>query len=145
MDGRAKKPERALTAELVAQVRKELEALLSEPPLSNSDRLKRFLRHVVEETIEGRSDRLSGYTIALDVFNKDQDFDPNRNCAELAGAGWWFNSCGTVPECNPMGLSSPSLATTHAHIALPGLAMSTSTWGVMFDKIRLTAFIKRDP
>ena len=76
MDGRAKKPERALAAELVAQVRKELEALLSEPPLSNSDRLKRFLRHVVEETIEGRSDRLSGYTIALDVFDKDQDFDP---------------------------------------------------------------------
>ncbi len=76
MDGRAKKPERAPASDLIAPVREELEALLREPPLSNSERLKRFLRHIVEETIEGRSDRLSGYTIALDVFDKDEDFDP---------------------------------------------------------------------
>ena len=57
----------------------ELNALLLEPPLSNSERLKRFLRHIVEETVAGRSDRLSGYTIALDVFDKDEDFDPRAS------------------------------------------------------------------
>lgn len=63
-------------AELGSRILTELNALLLEPPLSNSERLKRFLRHIVEETVAGRADRLSGYTIALDVFDKDEDFDP---------------------------------------------------------------------
>ena len=76
MAERAQKSEQVPDTELVARIRAELDALLQEPPLSNSERLKRFLRHVVIETIEGRSDRLSGYTIALDVFDKEEDFDP---------------------------------------------------------------------
>ena len=76
MIGRSQKVEQPPDPDVGVQVRSELEALLQEPPLSNSERLKRFLRHIVEETVEGRSDRLSGYTIALDVFDKDEDFDP---------------------------------------------------------------------
>ncbi len=61
---------------LVARVRAELELLVQEPPLSSSERLKRFLNHIVEETLSGRAERLSGYTIGLDVFDKGEDFDP---------------------------------------------------------------------
>lgn len=59
-----------------AEVRLELEAILSNPPLKNSRRLQRFLRYIVEETLEGRADRLIGYTIGLDVYDKGEDFDP---------------------------------------------------------------------
>lgn len=62
--------------ELEGPIRRELEALLNEPPLESSNRLKRFLRYIVDETLEGRSARLNGYTIALDVFDKGEDFDP---------------------------------------------------------------------
>ena len=64
------------THALEEPVRRELEALLSQPPLDGSNRLKRFLRYIIDETLEGRSARLSGYTIALDVFDKGEDFDP---------------------------------------------------------------------
>ncbi len=64
-------------AELEAPVRHELDALLSEPPLNGSKRLKRFLNYIVSETLEGRADRLSGYTIAFDVYDKPEDFNPS--------------------------------------------------------------------
>lgn len=61
------------------RIRQELEALLTQPPLDASQRLQRFLRYVVEETLEGRSDQLIGFTIGLDVFDKGEDFDPTTD------------------------------------------------------------------
>lgn len=45
----------------------------------NSPRLSRFLSYVVEESLAGRMDRLKGYTIGLEVFDKPDDFDPQTD------------------------------------------------------------------
>jgi adenylate cyclase len=40
-----------------------------------SERNRRFLRYVVDETLAGRADRLKGYTVAVQVFGRDPAFD----------------------------------------------------------------------
>ncbi|WP_157188109.1 hypothetical protein [Nitratireductor pacificus] len=52
-----------------------LQALLLNPDFRASERNKRFLAFVIEETIAGRSDRIKAFTIAVDVFGRDADFD----------------------------------------------------------------------
>lgn len=44
-----------------------------------SDRNRRFLSYVVEETLAGRAERLKGYSIALQVFGRDVSFDPQTD------------------------------------------------------------------
>lgn len=45
----------------------------------NAPRLSRFLAYVVEETVAGRADRLKGYTIGVEVFDRPEDFDPQTD------------------------------------------------------------------
>ncbi|MCH9806647.1 MAG: hypothetical protein K0U74_02850 [Alphaproteobacteria bacterium] len=61
---------------LDTEVRGALERVTTEPPFARSLRLSRFLTYIVEETLAGRSDRLAGYSIGVDVFDKPEDFDP---------------------------------------------------------------------
>ena len=58
------------------KVREALDRATSQPPLSRSKRLSGFLRYVVDETLAGRAETISGYSIAVDVFRKPDDFDP---------------------------------------------------------------------
>ena len=44
-----------------------------------SERIQKFLRFIVEEALAGRGDALKEYTIALDVFDRDESFDPQTN------------------------------------------------------------------
>ncbi|HET8580028.1 MAG TPA: DPP IV N-terminal domain-containing protein, partial [Nitrospiraceae bacterium] len=60
-------------------VRQELDRILASPAFANSPRMSRFLRFVVEETIEGRSDGIKEYAIALEVFQKSQNYDPQAD------------------------------------------------------------------
>ena len=53
-----------------------LARITTRPPFARSLRLSQFLTYVVEETLAGRSDRLGGYSIGVDVFDKPEDFDP---------------------------------------------------------------------
>lgn len=53
-----------------------LDKILSSPPFVQSERLRRFLAYIVGETLAGRTDRLKGYTIGLEVFDRDDTFDP---------------------------------------------------------------------
>jgi adenylate cyclase len=59
-----------------AAVEQELARILASPDFVASDRLKGFLRFVVEERLAGRADRLKAYAIALEVFGRDASFDP---------------------------------------------------------------------
>jgi adenylate cyclase len=60
-------------------VRGELERLLASAEFVASDRLKEFLRFVVEHRLAGRADSLKAYTIALEVFGRDSTFDPQTD------------------------------------------------------------------
>jgi adenylate cyclase len=58
------------------EVRTYLCALLGRSEFDASERNRRFLSYVVEETLEGRADRIKAYNIALAAFNRREDFDP---------------------------------------------------------------------
>ena len=68
-------------------VRAELDCILSSADFAQSERMKAFLRFVVEETLEGRADRLKEYTIATEVFARDESFDPQTNTIVRVEAG----------------------------------------------------------
>jgi adenylate cyclase len=56
-------------------MRTYLERILGSAPFAQSERLQRFLKFAVTETLAGRSDRLKGYSIAVAVFDRDPSFD----------------------------------------------------------------------
>ena len=57
-------------------VRSELRRILNSRSFDASERNRRFLEYVVEETLAGRGARIKAYNIATIVFGRDQDFDP---------------------------------------------------------------------
>lgn len=65
----------------IAQTRiiDQLNRILASAAFAKSSRLQRFLRFVVTETLASREERLKEYTIALDVFERDDSFDPQTN------------------------------------------------------------------
>lgn len=58
------------------EVRRHLAEMLSRTEFSASARNRRFLTYVIEETLQGRDYRIKAYTIALAVFDRNQNFDP---------------------------------------------------------------------
>ncbi len=57
----------------------QLDRILSNPEFAQSERLQKFLRFIVTETLAGRAETLKEFTIALDVFERDDSFDPQTN------------------------------------------------------------------
>jgi len=68
-------------------VREELDRLCLDKLFRDTTRMKRFLRYVVEETLEGRGDRLKGYVIGVEVFDRPDDFDPQADTIVRVQAG----------------------------------------------------------
>ena len=57
-------------------IREQLDRILKSGPFLQSRRRQRFLEYLVNETLAGRGDRLKGYNIALEVFDRPATFDP---------------------------------------------------------------------
>jgi TolB-like protein len=57
-------------------VREELGRVLNSGPFAQSRRRQRFLEYIVNEALAGRGERLKGYTIAVEVFDRPETFDP---------------------------------------------------------------------
>jgi len=53
-----------------------LKAILSHDELRLSERNRRFLSFVVNQTVAGHSERIKAYAIGVDVFGRDEAFDP---------------------------------------------------------------------
>jgi len=60
----------------VDAVEGQLENIFRDPHFSESAILKRFLSFIVQETILGRANCLKEYTIAVNVLDKPQNFNP---------------------------------------------------------------------
>ena len=58
-------------------IRAQLETVLESPGFANAPNLAAFLRHIVECTLEGQSDRLKEYCIGAEVFERGESFDPS--------------------------------------------------------------------
>ena len=57
-------------------IREQLDRIVGSGPFAQSRRRQRFLEYLVTETLAGRGDRLKGYNIGLEVFDRPETFDP---------------------------------------------------------------------
>ncbi|MEP9399981.1 hypothetical protein [Mesorhizobium sp. KR2-14] len=56
-----------------------LDKILASETFSRSERARKLLRYLVEQEQAGEADRLKGFTIAVDVFGRDADFDSSAD------------------------------------------------------------------
>ncbi len=61
------------------EISNQLEKILSSPEFATSARLQKLLRYIVTKTLAGNADELKEYTIAVDVFDRDESFDPQTS------------------------------------------------------------------
>src|SRR2546423_13588693 len=60
-------------------VRAELERVLASRAFAGATRSSQLLRHLVEETLAGRADRLKEYTIGTEGLGRGDGFDPRSD------------------------------------------------------------------
>src|SRR3984957_18418013 len=58
-------------------VRDQLARVVNSPGFVSSVRLCRFLTHIVNRTIDGDIDSLKEFSIAMEVFDRTSEYDPN--------------------------------------------------------------------
>src|SRR5246127_3994196 len=58
-------------------VRDQLARVVNSPGFVSSARLCRFLTHIVNRTIDGDIDSLKEFSIAMEVFDRTSEYDPN--------------------------------------------------------------------
>src|SRR6266571_130746 len=57
-------------------VRVNLEKAIASSPFATADRLRRFLRYIIEKSLAGEADVLKEYPIGVEVYGRKPDFDP---------------------------------------------------------------------
>ena len=57
----------------------ELEKILSRPRFVNPPRLGRFLVFIVEHALAGRTAMLKEQVIALEVYERESEYDPSKD------------------------------------------------------------------
>ena len=69
------------------EIRVQLERILGHREFEATERLRSFLRFVIEETLAGRASRINGRRIATQVFGRGEDFDAARDPIVRTEAG----------------------------------------------------------
>jgi hypothetical protein len=64
-----------------------LERILASAGFCQSERLSRFLRFAVEETLHGRGDQLKEYFLGVEVFDREECYDPRTDPIVRVEAG----------------------------------------------------------
>ncbi len=88
---------------------------LSSAVFATSPRMSRFLRYVVEQTLEGNGDRIKEYAIAVEGFDKGQDYDPQADstvrteATKLRARLSRFRRAATFPSCSKPASPAPTL------------------------------------
>jgi TolB-like protein len=62
-----------------SEIRAQLERIVGSRGFAGSERLCRFIRWTVEQTLAGDSEPLKQYVIAREVFDRKPDFDPSND------------------------------------------------------------------
>ncbi len=68
-------------------VRDAVDRIAASPLFVGSERLSRFLRYVVEETLASRSQAIKEFTIAVEVYGRPADYDPKIDATVRVEAG----------------------------------------------------------
>ncbi len=69
------------------QITEQLKKISRSSILKNSPVLRQFLQFVVEETLEGKGERIKEYTIGTQVLGRKPDFDPQLDAIVRIHAG----------------------------------------------------------
>lgn len=70
-----------------ADVRAELNRILESKGFATASRMKRLLRYVVDKTLSGEADQLKEYAVGLEVFDRDESYDPRIDSIVRVEAG----------------------------------------------------------
>jgi adenylate cyclase len=68
-------------------IRDQLEHMLASDAFAQAERLGRFLAFAVEQSLAGNNKSLNQYAIAMEVFDRDESFDPNIDAIVRVEAG----------------------------------------------------------
>src|SRR5579862_9860924 len=68
-------------------VRQQLERVLGSAGFARNERLSRFLRFVVDQSLEGKDSEIKESVVALEVFDRNADYDPKLNSIVRTEAG----------------------------------------------------------
>lgn len=86
-------------------VREELDRILSSRHFYASRRFRDFLTFLVEETLAGRGPEIKAYSIAISVFKRPPDFDPQSDAVVRVEAAKlrkrladYYSTCPVPPE-----------------------------------------------
>ncbi|WP_167610674.1 hypothetical protein [Maribellus sediminis] len=66
---------------------KQIEKICLSDDFRTKDLLCKFLSYVVSEYLAGRAEKLKGYSIGVDVFGRNEDFDPSQDALVRIHAG----------------------------------------------------------
>lgn len=69
------------------QVAAQLDRVLGSKGFANAGRLSRLLRYVVERTLAGEADQLKEYAVGVEVFDRDEKYDPRLDSIVRVEAG----------------------------------------------------------
>jgi serine/threonine-protein kinase len=58
------------------EIRAELQRILESGIFASAERMKRFLRFIVEETLRGKGDELNEHLLGVEVYDRDEQYDP---------------------------------------------------------------------
>src|SRR5690349_5002433 len=70
-----------------ADVRAELDRILASKGFSSAARVSRMLRYVVDKTLAGEADQLKEYAVGVEVFERDEHYDPRVDSIVRVEAG----------------------------------------------------------
>jgi TolB-like protein len=68
-------------------VRVELDRILASKGFSSANRLTKLLRYVVDKTLAGETDQLKEYSVGVEVFERDGQYDPRLDSIVRVEAG----------------------------------------------------------
>jgi TolB-like protein len=68
-------------------IRPHLAEILKSPAFAGSERLRKFLRFLVDQTLQGHADQLKEYTVGVEVFERSPDYDPRIDPTVRVHAG----------------------------------------------------------
>lgn len=68
-------------------VRAQLERILASRGFVTAGRQSRLLRHIVERTLAGQADQLKEYSVGMEVFDRDDKYDPRIDSIVRVEAG----------------------------------------------------------
>lgn len=69
------------------QIQAELERVLASRGFAGASRLSRLLRHIVDRTLAGQADQLKEFAVGMEVFDRDDKYDPRIDSIVRVEAG----------------------------------------------------------